>query len=756
MPLSKYKLFSILLFLQVGINVLFIFDINHFLIRTLLSLLFLTFVPGILLLQIFRLEKCQYYEYLSYAVAASIAFLIITGLLINTVLPLMGIAQPLSLIPLGLSLNFSILLMTLIAFFRSSEFSPKVKIGKFSFTDYTILLITFTFPILSIVGSLTLNNGGSNIYSEILIICIALFLLLVGLFRNRVNENIYPIVLFLIATSLLLSYSLRSWHVFGWDINQEFQVFQLTKQNFLWAVSNSKSIYNSCLSVTILPTIFSSFLQINEEYVYKLVYQLLFALVPVNIYLITRRYANSLLAFFSSVLFMIQQTYYMEMTATVRQEIAFVFFTASILIIFNKNLGVIKKNILFLLFGIAMTLSHYSTTYIALILYLSTYGFCLIIKLVSKIAKKNNASVPFSYNLKLTSILILLVTTLVWNISVTRSYSNITNTARTIAGNIGSIFTFNDKSSTITSFLFNKSDDYTNEQLNNYIERYSSNYIKRFNVVTINNEEIRNIDNLKFVDIYPSQNNKTIERIILLPYTVSKYIILLGLILGMVYCIIQKLKNNKAPDTEYILMSMASLALLVAMVVIPHISVAYNIERLFQQGLIFTSLIIIFGILLIFKKISSLKIYFLALFITIYYIFQSGITAPFTGNVSRVNTFNEGVEFYAHYTHEKDVKAIKWLSVNNNHAHIFTDLLSEPKFRAFAPNNTRIIPAILPNIIDNLGYVYAGHTNNNRKIASIEDDINNSSSYLFIDYPFQFLNENKNLIYNNGGAKIYK
>jgi len=160
---------------------------------------------------------------------------------------------------------------------------------------------------------------------------------------------------------------------------------------------------------------------------------------------------------------------------------------------------------------------------------------------------------------------------------------------------------------------------------------------------------------------------------------------------------------------------------------------------------------------IIFKSFRSLKYFLILSVLVIYMLYQSGVTAPFTGNVLRVNTSNTGMEYDEHYIHEEDISAIKWISNRyDNYMYIYMDFMAIPKFKAFAGRNINKIQYVIPNIIDKSNYVYASYSNTHGNIAFIDDIIYSSGNTLAISYPFNFLNTNKNLVYNNGGAKIYK
>ncbi len=189
--------------------------------------------------------------------------------------------------------------------------------------------------------------------------------------RNKFNKNIYPFAILMICISLLLMFSMRSKHILGWDIHLEYLMFQLTKEHSHWSMSNFPgNAYNTCLSITILPTIFSRFLTINDEYIFKLVTPLIFSTTSVCIYLFLKRFSNRILAFIAIFFFVSQPRFISEIPALVRQQFALLFFSLSLVVLFNKKVSIMLKRILFIIFGFSMIVSHYSTTYIALISFL--------------------------------------------------------------------------------------------------------------------------------------------------------------------------------------------------------------------------------------------------------------------------------------------------------------------------------------------------------------------------------------------------
>ena len=70
----------------------------------------------------------------------------------------------------------------------------------------------------------------------------------------------------------------------GHDIQQEYLVFQLTEFHGHWSMAYFNDPYNACLSITILPTELSRIIQVDSPYIFKLFFQMIFALCPVMAY----------------------------------------------------------------------------------------------------------------------------------------------------------------------------------------------------------------------------------------------------------------------------------------------------------------------------------------------------------------------------------------------------------------------------------------------------------------------------------------
>lgn len=213
MKLTKNKIFfGILIFILI-VNLLILFNIQYFHIGAIFSFIFLIIIPGLLIMLMFKIRGIGFWEYLIYIIGLSVTFLMFVGLFINWVLPLIGTYKPLSSLPLLISFDYILLIFWIIALKRNNKFYLEIGPLRLDLTNKFFLIIPIIFPILSILGAITLNNQGSNYLSLTALGGIAIYVFFVVLLRKKLNKNIYPWSIVMVSLSLLLVASLRSWYV---------------------------------------------------------------------------------------------------------------------------------------------------------------------------------------------------------------------------------------------------------------------------------------------------------------------------------------------------------------------------------------------------------------------------------------------------------------------------------------------------------------------------------------------------------------
>lgn len=369
--------FSICVFLDITI------------LRQIIGFIYLTFIPGFVFLTLLKPNSLNTNELILLSIGSSVAFLMLAGVLINELFPLLGIFQPLSVVNLMIILNIPILVACVLIHISYKE----VTLWKPScFSMSPISLIFLLLPIISVIGTSFINIYNDNVILLVLIILIPLLVVL-GVFSKRVlPENLYPLALLLIGLSILFHASLISNLIvpYGSDIPGEYYLFKLTQSDSYWSsvITSSSSTmlqtYNNMLSITVLPTIYVNLLNIEPAIMFKLIYPLLFSVVPVVLYSVWKEYIDKKYAFIATFLFMAQNTFYFEMISLTRQMVAELFFVLLLFVILHKKIKPVIKIMCFLLFSFGMVTSHYSIATIFLFFLLSSSILLYALKRPSK------------------------------------------------------------------------------------------------------------------------------------------------------------------------------------------------------------------------------------------------------------------------------------------------------------------------------------------------------------------------------------
>jgi uncharacterized membrane protein len=231
-------------------------------------------------------------------------------------------------------------------------------------------LVLCILPFLSVFGAFAMNDYASNVLTLILYVAIGFAMLYIA-FSAKFPKELYPLAIFAIALSMLFSTSLISPYIVGWDIQLEYYFAALVVHNGAWNWTLPGD-FNGLLSVVMIPPMISILGKIDLDFVFKVIYSLLFALVPAGLYIVFKRIATEKIAFLSAFFVICTFTFFLDLPQLARQEIAELFLVLVLLLLVSNEIkGVAKANLL-LVFSCAMIVSHYSLSVIYIGIFLAT------------------------------------------------------------------------------------------------------------------------------------------------------------------------------------------------------------------------------------------------------------------------------------------------------------------------------------------------------------------------------------------------
>ncbi len=764
MRLNRTKITLLILLFAIITNALVYFDIERFYLKQIISTIYLLTIPGFIILAALKVKTHDGWETLLYIVGLSIFFIMFSGLLINTFLPTIRIQEPLAFFPATISIHFLLYFIGLMAYFRNKDFHHVKKLKRPKNTNLIFYIIPIIFPILSALGATSINNGGTNLITMSMLGGIAIYVTILLLLKRKIDPNVYPFALFFISLAILLMTSLRGWYTTGHDNQQEYYVFLLTQSAYKWDIELFRDTYNACLSLNILPTILNSFIGISSLYIFKLIFQIIFALMAVAVYLLLKKYTTPVIAFFSAFFFISFPTFGNDMPMLNRQEIALFFFILSILVLFNQNLSNRLKNILFIIFSISMVVSHYSTSYLTTAILISVYFLSVVTKLIYR--KYEIRYIPkINFNLTLFMVVATVLFTFAWNAVITETTSGFTYVMKNTLSNIEKAFDQDLKSNDTRYSIFswgqpNKEEllaDHVQEQKeltekNDYREVYFSRSEYEKYPIEIAEPELLPLtsigERLESINLSPYQINNVFKQ------GAAKLVQVL-LLIGFMIMLFGRSKYYRNLEIEYLFFTGICILLLGVFILLPFISNQYGTLRLFQQTLIFLALPLIVGTIHTFSLVTKRFGYTLTVaFFMYFFLSLYGFIPEITGGFHpTLNLQNSGIYYNSLYTTTNDIYAVNWLDDTTNDvgfAQFQFDADSASRMLAY----TQIRPEknIIPSSIIRYSFVYLDKTNT-QKFQSTNYFNGNSLTY---KYPIEFLDTNKNLIYNNGKSYIYK
>ena len=337
--------------------------------RQLLGVIFLAFIPGLLILYILRLNKLELAEKIVLTVGISIAFLMLFGLLLNQISLWFGYTSPLSTNFLTIVLSLVLVTLLITAYSRNKKaFSTPLFRLELNTRGKLCLLLPVIFPLMSIAGTRFLNATNNNTILLAMLLLIPLSIIPIVWQRHQISRDTYPIAIVLITVSLLMYYWLSSEHILGHDVHYEYYFFQNTSLNSHWSIIE-RSVLDSTLSISLLPAMFQSLLGVNaQEQLFKGIYTLISAFTPLSIYIISRKYLGELYAFLAAFFFIFHAVF-LSAPGIPRVSVAIFFVALYIMVLLHPRIQGATRNGLLIAFMFTIITSHYSTTYIFFLLF---------------------------------------------------------------------------------------------------------------------------------------------------------------------------------------------------------------------------------------------------------------------------------------------------------------------------------------------------------------------------------------------------
>jgi uncharacterized membrane protein len=711
-------------------------------------------------------------ERLGYSLTAGLLLLMLAGLGANTFLPLLGVQRPLDPLPVVLLGDALTVSLYLFRQQRPAKLAWWPQIAAIRREEGRLLAGAGLCAALAVLGANRLNNGAGDQVSLLALSGMVVTLLLLLRWQSRVRDGMTSATLYLLSLALLLMTSLRGWYVTGHDIQGEYRVFQLTASHGRWEISYLRGAYNACLSITILPTEVGQIVHVDSPYVYKVFFQLAFALCPVLVYAISRRYWSGSIAVIAAVYFVGFPTFFTDMPFLNRQEIAFLFVCAALLAATNDVWSLRRRRLTFVVASLGVELSHYSTMYFFLGILLAASAAHLASGLTPRrwrrpVLEPGAGPAPWgamARTIGIGPVFVVVVMAFAWGELATQTAGAVLADAQSaISGLAGS---GDARAGDVSySLLAGKTaspqtalNDYRRETFRERAGSPPATYapvsvVARYPTPVASQPSLPLTAAGRLVadsGVPVAGLNSAVREAAAKGEQVFVAIglIALGAMPGL----------RRQVSREFFCLCVGSIAMVAVITILPNLSVDYGVLRAFQEALILMAPVLVAGSLAVFSPLGPVWALRAAAAVCLgVFVSTSGLLPQLLGGYpAQLGLNNSGQYYDVYYMHPQEVAAVNWLAgepgvlPDGVQAEDFTD-----RFMFSAPpdlTGSQAITDIYPTLLRRSSWVILGYSNVRTGLATTDYD----GDLLTYVYPIGILRRTKNLVYSNDGAEIYK
>lgn len=325
-------------------------------VRFVAGFILLLFVPGAMLTRLFGLDTESLGLFTVFSFGLSLATLTVLDLIIGLLFPVFGVEEPLSLFPLAVSVTVLLVILTVLVYLFDT---PTVQFRVDVSTRLPVFALLVGLPVLAVAAAALMNQFEVNAGMFLFVLAVEAVVLLSV--TRLVSPNMYPLTVFLTSISTLLHRNLITDHVLGADIQFVYYVSETVLNTHEWSSGVGGSI-QGLSAITTVPATFTMLTGIELTTTFKVIYVLLFALVPVGMYYLSTELFGEEVAFFGSLFFVFYHlTFYFTPG---KQLVSELFVVLLLLLWFQFGTERVGHRAAAVLLVVGLVNSHYGMTYL--------------------------------------------------------------------------------------------------------------------------------------------------------------------------------------------------------------------------------------------------------------------------------------------------------------------------------------------------------------------------------------------------------
>jgi uncharacterized membrane protein len=709
---------------------------------------FLLVVPGAVLMSLTSVQPREASVRVALTVGASILFLMVLGLLYSLVLPHLGIARPLTRISVLIGIDAATVIGLAVQVRHRDPLAYLMEGDVPSTGKLVVAGLISLLPLGAVCGAELLNNGKSNVPAVVELVIVGVVLCGLVVCIDRIPRWSVSMVLYCASAAVLLMASMRSNYPFGFDIQSEYYVFSETLRNGIWHLPSNGNPYSAMLSITVLPATISLVTHATGIYLFKLVYPLVFSIFPVLVYVSSARWFPSRAALIGAVVLIVQGFYSADMTGLARQEIGLLYFGLLVVVAFDESIRRRPRQIVAVIAGVGMAISHYSTAYFACTILIFGFFAQLLLR------RSHWWRSRWQILLTLPVVVGIVGVVTLWNVVITRSAQNALNLASSVQANGFRFLPGSSGSSLITRFL---NSDVSPTVSSSKFSSIATAYYHRVDSV--------NSYPLSLTKLFPLQPANVPAAHTSLPAlygnlasdlsSVSSELLLLMIGIGIVVFLWRQRKSVRGGRAEFGFIALGCVFLLAILRLSGTVSSLYNAPRGQVQGAPLLSIGIACVCAWMFTGRSMKRCAFTALAtigLGLLMFTDSGLSGLVLGGGVPDTLVNYGSAYESYYFTTADIETADWLVLQHAKGQVvYTDEYGAIQLDEVSQLN-RIIPTTTPQVVEPGAFVFATSTNVvDRTAQSNVDNI-----YGVYKYPLPFLNSVKNVVFTTGTTEVFR
>lgn len=700
----------------------------------------LLIVPGALLLQALRIPARFVSSFPAYIACASIVVLFVSGLATDLLGPLVGVSAPLRTWPL--LAGFEVVCFALLALSLKAPADTAIDwrfLAQPSGLGWPLLL-----PLGAAAGALRLNSGHGGGVALIAVTAFVVLLVASSITALRLREALLRVILFAVGLAWSWSYSLRGDGVYGFDISTEYARLEQTISTAVWHPAHVNDAYGAMLSVTVMPAQLHALSGISGLLILKVVYPMIYGFFPVAIFDLSRRVLSTRWAFIAAA-FTISQYAFIEIASLARQEVAIVLFVALLAAMLETGIKRRPQWALVALLALAMAVSHYSTTYVAVTL----MGLMLVQQWIVSWVRdlpRFSGSVAVAF-------ITTLVGAFIWYVPVTHSDSHLQQVSQTVqAQGLNFLPNRTAGSSLLSDYLQgNTKTPISTKEYEQLVQTYYTNnrpYIKTLPYASESQYRLRS----SAVPTPPVKSRTGYEVSglgLLLIEQLANVLAALGAFLLVVR------RDTTAIARQIGLLAIAATVLLTLIRLSGTLAAAYGQERAQLQGLVVLAITLCWTMqsLAGWHRVRTTLVPALgAVCLAVVALNTSYLANATLGGGVSANLTNSGAAYEDFYKSTPELAAAQWLGKTRKPGQlVYADEYAQLPLEAMTGIQDGLILDVTPETLNQHAWVYASRTNvtDGRAIGLFN---NHLATYVF---PSSFLENYYDRVYTDGSSEVF-